>query len=110
MSGDLPFYPAPLPEPARLPVERIVQSKATDGGNLPVFEVRLDSHAGQLLGRFYPHSPRLDPQPARFVPSFRQPRLHEVHAPPDCAPEAEWPTVRRSIAAMLPLLDGERQG
>ena len=116
MSGDHPFYPPPIPAPARLEVGRIIRVRVPDDDpfvrqpkGVGMWAVRLDRPDGQLLGYYYDKAFRLPDKPELyppgFHPSFLQPRLVWIAPPPgDIGHEARWNAVRKSIAGQLPLI------
>ena len=109
MSGDHPFYPPPTPPAKVLPVNRVLRMGNATGLRTPdgvyVWQVRLDSYDGQVLGHYYGGTftgRDGEVYPAGFHPSYLQPRLQRVDAPPDeMSPVGRWEVVRRGIAAQL---------
>ena len=87
MSGDQPFYPAPIPEPApeRRPVDRVIRVFNYEGDFGPVYLVRLDHHNGTVLGQYFETNyerPNWREHTAWFRPDSGQPRLQPVEADP----------------------------
>ena len=138
MSGDHPFYPRAARQAAKEPpVQRVIRCRkepdaySTCGGS--VWEVHLDSAAGQLLGYYrdtmFAGNFMWDMIPAGFSPRMGEMRLERIDAPPPFAGQRyiedeagnrweptdeekrrdQWERVRRGIARQLALLgfDGD---
>ena len=134
MSGDQPFYPRAAAKAMREPpVQRVIRCRrepdaySTCGGS--VWEVRLDSETGQLLGHYrdtmFAGNFMWDMIPAGFAPRYGEMRLERIDAPPPFDGQRyipdedgfsryptdeekrldQWERVRRGIAGQLALLD-----